>query len=204
MHVRAVVIMAVVAGSVGAPVSSQNLLQNPSFHSNVGSWGTESGVTLLWSPLDASAGPGSGSAEVLNSASGGNDGRGISQCVSVAVVAGGCYEYGGSMRIPSGQDRTGSAEVGLRWYDGPGCTGSSVGPQPRLSVAVLDSWVHLVDDVQTAPSGAVSVLFLAFPSKVEPGGGLIAHFDDLFLRVASIFEDGFEDGDASAWSATTP
>ncbi len=204
MDVRVVVISAVVVGSIGAPASSQSLLQNPSFHSGVGSWGAESSVSLLWSPLDASGVAGSGSAEVVNSSPGGNDGRGITQCVDAAVVAGGRYEYGGSMRIPSGQDRTGNAQVGLRWYDGPGCSGSSVGPQPRVTVTALDSWVHLVDDVQTAPAGAVSVLFLAFPSKVEPGGALIVHFDDLILRGAAIFDDGFEDGDASAWSATTP
>jgi hypothetical protein len=117
------------------------------------------------------------------------------------VIPGATYDFSGSAFIPDGQSRTGDAMIGLRWYDGPVCTGNVVGNQPRRSTAVVGSWERLEALDQVAPAGAVSVLFLAFPSKLEAGGTLVAQFDELDLH-RSIFHNGFETGDCWNWSTS--
>ena len=57
---------------------------------------------------------------------------------------------------------------------------------------------------QEAPAGAVSVLYVAFPSKVEAGGTLVSNFDNLFFVSDEVFSDGFESADTDLWSAVTP
>jgi len=109
-------------------------------------------------------------------------GIGVSQCAG-AVVPGDSYSWGGKIRFPTGQTRTGSAQIGLRFYTGANCSGSS-DVQPRLGVETpSDSFVARAASA-TVPGGAASVEFVAFPSKVEAGGELVAFFDDLFFESA--------------------
>ena len=192
-----------VALFLGSGAWGENLVVNPEFDTDVSGWTPEPEVSIAWSAIDASLDPGSGSAEVTNSVAGPRNGRGMNQCLNLVVVEGAVYDFGGKALIPDGQARTGSAQVGLRWLAGPGCTGSTVGSQPRRETATLGAWVDLSATEQIAPAGAVSVLFLAFPSKVEAGGSLVAHFDDLYFRPAVLFADGFESGDLTSWSSTT-
>jgi hypothetical protein len=180
----------------------QNLLINPDFHWDVQWWEAEQDVSLAWSPVDASGNPSSGSAEVTNGHPGPSQGTGISQCVSYPpVIPGETYDFTGSAFIPDGQSRTGDAMIGLRWYDGPDCAGNVVGGQPRRSTSVVGSWVRLEALDEIAPAGAFSALFLAFPSKAEAGGTLVAHFDELNFN-HSIFHNGFETGDCWDWSTS--
>ncbi len=192
-----------VAWLVGSGAWSENLVFNPDFDTDVSGWTAEAEVSIAWSANDASLDPSSGSAEVTNSVAGANNGRGVNQCVDIAVVEGAAYDFGGKALIPDAQARTGSAQVGLRWLAGPGCAGSTVGNQPRRETGTLGTWVELSSTEQIAPAGAASVLFLAFPSKVEAGGSLVAHFDDLYFRNTPLFADGFESGDLTSWSSTT-
>lgn len=169
-----------------APINAENLVRNGTFNSNVDEWPPEDSSALVtWSPLDANASPSSGSVLVANVSAGPSNGAGIHQCVSGSgIVPGATYTYGGKVRIPAGQGRTGLVMFGLRWYTSPDCSGTP-GDQPRVDTRTLDTWVSL-QDVSVAPAGARSVEVLAFPSKVEAGGELRAHFDDIvFLpRVA--------------------
>ncbi len=183
------------------PAWAQNQLINADFDSDVDWWTPESHVTPAWSPDDAGGVAWSGSAEVTNAHPDPQQGTGITQCVNSNVIPGATYDFAGSILIPDGQTRTGNAQIGLRWYDGPGCTGSSVGSQPRQQTETVGSWVYLQALDEVAPPGAVSVLFLAFPSKVEPGGTLVAHFDQLLFKRA-IFHDDFESGDFWWWSTS--
>jgi hypothetical protein len=182
--------------------ATQNDLANPSFDSNVSGWTAAIEVSLAWSSIDAELDPGSGSAQVGNQRSNSSDGAGISQCASSGVESGAEYDYGGQAFIPSGQYRTGPAQVGLRWYGGTGCTGSVLGSQPRSSTETEGSWVELGESGIVAPQGAASVLFLAFPTKYEAGGTRTAHFDDLYVRRTPLFADGFESGGTGNWSTT--
>jgi murein DD-endopeptidase MepM/ murein hydrolase activator NlpD len=185
-----------------APGAAQNELTNSDFDTDVSGWTAATEVSLTWSSIDAGLDPGSGSAQVDNQRSNSSDGAGMSQCVASGVVPGADYDYGGKAFIPSGQDRTGPAQVGLRWYADTDCAGYVLGSQPRSSTETEGTWVELGESGVTAPTGAASVLFLAFPTKYEAGGTRTAHFDDLYLRREVIFTDGFESGGTDEWSTT--
>jgi len=160
--------------------SAQNWVANGNFDSNVGSWIIEdAGASIVF---DAAFGnPAPGSMRITNSVPNQNTAAGVVQCLG-EVTVGKQYSWGGRMFIPSGQNRTGRAMLGLRWRTGPGCTGTSL-DQPRLQTTLLDTW-DLKTENDAAPPGAVSVQYVFFPSKVEAGGSLIAYFDNIFFKQA--------------------
>src|SRR5262249_6103022 len=121
----------------------------------------------------------SGSALITDSSPFAGDGQGVSTCAGV-VTPGVYYEWGGSIFFPGGQAQTGDAQIGLRFKDGPGCTGADLS-QPRLTAITHDTWVFQ-SAFSRAPVGAASVQFVAFTSKVEAGGALSALFDHLFIQ----------------------
>jgi hypothetical protein len=169
---------------VAAPALAQNQLTNGSFATNVTGWPAETAdATVAFSTNDANGSGASGSIAISNVSPGGNNGAGVSQCVN-GITGGASYDYLGKAFIPTGQDRTGSAGIGLRWYAAANCAGGAVGSQPRRSTTTLGSWVALSELSSVAPANAVSAHFVAFPSKVEEGGTLVANFDDLILRPA--------------------
>ena len=172
-----------------APIDAQNLVRNGTFDTDVSDWPTGGpAAQVSWSPQDANGSPSSGSALIANVSTGPSNGEGIQQCVSgPGIVAGVRYTYGGKVRIPSGQARTGFVMFGLRWYASPDCSGNAE-DQPRVDTRVLGAWVSL-EDVSVAPAGSRSVEVLAFPSKAEAGGELHALFDDIFLLPGSPPDD---------------
>lgn len=177
------VLAGIALASFASPVLAQNQLTNGSFATNVSGWTVEAAATAAFSTNDANGSGVSGSMAITNISSGASNGAGVSQCVN-GITGGASYDYLGKAFIPTGQDRTGSAQIGLRWYAGAGCTGGTVGNQPRRSTTALGSWIALSELASVAPANAVSAEFVAFPSKVEEGGALIANFDDLILRPA--------------------
>ena len=182
MSVRtAVLTLLVLATAAPAAAQSGNLVRNGTFAVDVAEWVVEDpgDAILAFSTSNASGGP-SGSALVRNVHPGPGQGTGIRQCVG-AVVAGARYTFAGKIRLPTGQSRSGSAQIGLRWHTQPDCAGANISsPQPRAEIQTPnDSFLDVVSTGNVAPPGAVSALFLAFPSKVEAGGELRAEFDDL-------------------------
>jgi hypothetical protein len=159
-----------------------NLVRNGDFANDVAEWTVEEPehAILEWSAADAGGSASSGSALVRNVHTGPGQGTGIEQCAG-AVVAGASYTFSGKIRLATGQTRTGSARIGLRWHTEPNCAGPNIpSPQPLAEVETpSDSFVLVSSSGNVAPPGAVSALFQAFPSKVDPGGELRAEFDDL-------------------------
>jgi murein DD-endopeptidase MepM/ murein hydrolase activator NlpD len=203
MRARRVLGLLIAVWLTGSGAWSGNDVLNGYFDTDVSGWTADSSASVAWSVVDANLSPTSGSAEVTNSHPNPSNGTGIHQCLNVSPVEGATYDYGGKAFIPDAQTRTGKAYLGLRWLAGPNCTGATVGSQPRLSTSTIGQWVQLTAVEQVVPPGAVSVLFKAFPSKVEAGGTLISHFDDLYFRKTPVFADGFESGDLRVWSSTT-
>lgn len=178
LHVSMAILLTVSAGAGYAA----NLLTNPSFPANVSSWTPDDvSVSIAWQSA------GGGFARVTNSVAGGNQGLGMYQCVN-GIVAGANYTFGGDMRfIGTGNSTSANddLEIGIRWLDGANCTGNTLGGQPRLTNNTTDDQWHTFNSIaQVAPAGAVSVLFLAFPSKFNAGGALFGDFDNLY------FDDG--------------
>lgn len=163
--------------------SAQNFLANGNFDSNVIAWPVEESSDASVVFDGALGSPSPGSARVTNISIGPSNGAGIAQCGG-AVTALKLYNWGGRIYYPSGQARTGNLQIGLRWWSLPGCTGVTVGPQPRMSTTTFNTWIPLSKTNELAPSGAVSVQFVAFPSKVEGGGELVGNFDSLFVGPA--------------------
>ena len=203
MRPRRVLWLLLATWLIGSGAWSENVVFNPGFDTDVSGWTVESYVSISWSLMDANLNPASGSAEVTNSSPGPQNGTGITQCLDITPIEGAAYDFGGKALIPDGQARTGSAQVGLRWWSGSNCSGSTVGTQPRRATSTLGAWVELSSTEQIAPAGAASAQFVAFPSKLEAGGSLVAHFDDLYFRNTPLFADGFESGDLTAWSSTS-
>lgn len=173
--------------ATAAPARGANVVRNGDFEVDVVDWVVEDleNAILEWSDTDASGGAGSGSALVRNVHSGPQQGAGIRQCVG-PVAPGASYTFGGKIHLPTGQERSGSAQIGLRWHAQPNCTGNPLPGQPRREVSTPnDSFVELTSTGNIAPPGAMSAVFLAFPSKVEASGELLAEFDDLRLELES-------------------
>ncbi len=202
IHSRSV--LALLATCLVTTPASANLVLNFDLDSDVISWAPESPAWANWSPDDADGSVDSGSIEIGNTHPNARNGLGVTQCLPLVPIPGTVYRFGGKARIPGGQDRTGSAYVGTRFYADAHCMGAVIGQQPRSNTSVVDVWVALSRSDQEVPAGANSVMFLAFPSKVEAGGTLIAQFDDLFFEITMPFEDGFETGHSSAWALTVP
>jgi hypothetical protein len=182
---RSAVLLALGVGLAlpGAPrAGAANFVFNGSFATNVNGWTVEDAdeAAFAWNAADAAGSGSSGSARVRNFTPGPGNGIGIRQCAG-AVVPGDAYSWGGKIRFPTGQGRTGFAMIGLRFKSGPNCTGDDV-EQPRLSQnAPSDAFLPLSQNA-IVPGGSASVEFTAFPSKVEAGGELVAFFDDLFFN----------------------
>ena len=184
--------------------SAQNMLTNGNFNTDVSGWSDRSYITLLWSADDVNASPSSGSAEVINAHPNAAVGAGISQCSTFPVTPGEAYLFRGDVLIPSGQTISGSATIGTYWTDGPDCTGVRVGIQPRSGTSTTGAWVHLESGWEIADVDAVSVVFLAFSTKADAGGTLVAKFDELYLVPEVVLTDGFESGNTNAWDVTVP
>src|SRR5688572_23602656 len=171
--VRLLVVAAVAC--VGVPAAAQDQVVNGHFHdgAQVSGWVNENPaiVSIAHHDDDHAGGAGSGSASITNTSTTGGNGIGMKQCLG-AVTAGNPYDWGGHLFYPSGQADAGDLQIGLRWFDGSGCSGTDLG-QPRLTVtnSQQDAWVARSQQ-DLAPVGAASVEFVAFPSKVPEGGSL--------------------------------
>lgn len=169
------VIAVLVALSGGAhPAGAENLLVNPGFHTSLVGWAV--GNTLqAWSPLDVDEDPNSGSARgVINQDPGPFTGVSFRQCVAVNDATE--YKIGVFALVPPGQARTGSANAGAYFYANGTCSGAA-DIVPLGSVTALGAWTE-ISEMLTPPPGSGSVALLLSITKIEPGGHIVAHFDD--------------------------
>jgi hypothetical protein len=182
----------------------QNLVSNPDFDTDLTAWNPLSGALQMWDPLDADSDPLSGSALVTNIDPDPNDGSGSAQCID-GLVGDWLYDVSAEFYIPSGQVETGHAYLLVQFYTGTGCS-SFIGfadTDPVFSTTT-DVWVARTRRVW-APAGTQSARLRLSVWKNEAGGSLDAHFDNVgFESAALVFIDGFESGDVSAWTWSTP
>jgi hypothetical protein len=142
---------------------------------------TVGNVTVAWSDVDVDGAPDSGSALLVNTrgdAASGPVNR-VLDCFPVA--AGTEYTAGASILIPSGQDRTGVAQVFVSWHASGACSVPSLLSQGRtFEVRDAGSWQRS-EEALTAPAGAVGARVGMVLFKNEALGTLSAHFDDLLF-----------------------
>lgn len=143
----------------------------------------------------------SGAARFVNLA--GNVELAMGQCV--ATSAGSVHLFGGFARLEPG-----SPEVELlracEFFDGEECSGSALPVQAFFqTLGSPGAWVGFESEI-VSPPAASSALCQATLRSVA-AAPFEAHLDSLYLRAlvsTLIFQDGFESGDTSAWSATVP
>ena len=184
---------------------SQNLIDNGDFDADVSGWiATGPDLSIEWDPSDYSGSPSSGSLLATNSHASAAYYAAWS-CVN-SVSEGKSYTLSGWIKKPSGQTASGTAKIYWYWRSSPSCGGTQTISQSTPSVSDADQWTYVSTASEAAPEGAMSAQVVVYISKttVTPGTSQ-AYFDGLDFRVkGSIFIDGFESGDTSAWSSAVP
>jgi len=183
-------------------VSAQNMVSNPNFDDGLTDWEAYqpgNGV-LLWSnTMDAggSAVPGSASVAVFD---GNFISFGVKQCLP--VVAGESYRFGASYHVSFDTGTAGWGVSAISWFEGPGCTGNEPEGAGGNAITTAGSWQVSVNEGAEAVSTAQSAELRLIAHKTTGAGMVSAYIDRAFFERISIFADGFESGNSSAWSQT--
>lgn len=185
-------------------LAAQNLVINPDFDTDVVGWSPFYDIDFIWDPVDYQGDPSSGcgfaastDAPVTNS--------GIVQCVE-PIVAGESYKLSAWLDISPSQEGDGSVGLFVWWRDGAGCTGTQTHALATPYVGSTAGWEQLTAAPEVAPAGTVSAtLYLNIVKSSPLGDDYYVSFDGIDLHPAvSLFSDGFESSDTSAWTVTVP
>ncbi|MCD4748099.1 MAG: hypothetical protein K8R59_01890 [Thermoanaerobaculales bacterium] len=182
-----------------APVGAQ-LVDNGTFDSTVDGWDEFPKGTIVWDPLDISSSSSSGSALITNESLTSGDASGPQQCVT-GIVGGQEYLVEASVYFPGSQSQSGWTRLLIRWYSDI-CFGTQLGLDTTPKASTPDMWSTTGLFVE-APTGAVAVALRLDVWKVEAGGALSAHFDNMILD-GVVFRDDFESENLDAWSEVVP
>jgi cohesin domain-containing protein len=180
-------------------VGRTNLLRNPNFDKDLGSWILVSSkpAEIQRSATDRDGAATSGSAQVMNQTGTGQL-YSLAQCVT--LTGKGPYKVGGQARITSGRTSAPSVYAAIEYHAGSGCTGAVLGSTaltPALVGDTAGAWKPLSGSV-ASPDTAVSALVM-FALDAGSSPDFTALLDALSFERAAIFQDGFESGDLSRW-----
>jgi hypothetical protein len=196
------------AGSVFA----QNLLVNPGFDDldQLTGWTCDSSMGQpVWHPQDILGLQGSGSMEHNVFGITASTNVNCRQCVPVSELR--TYVMSGWFFWPDDPDvvQNGSVRWSLVFYSDTDCTPSSslgsppatIGSRPPLA---LNTWHHLVSDEFMAPAGSLSARIGVITWQNLADEPVRARLDDLDFSTTTLFQDGFETGNLTEWSASVP
>ena len=150
---------------------------------------------------DANASPLSGSAEISHLEA---DASSLAQCVPIDRA--GSLDLHAQFRFTPTGASLGVLRTSCQFFDSPNCDGSTVGLESSDSMLedTASAWLPLKMGFSVSPearSGLCS--FTLLPQSSSPPSFDLG-LDALVLSDSLIFRDGFESGDTSAWSQTTP
>jgi hypothetical protein len=170
-----------------------NQVVNGGFTSDFSFWNPILSIPSF-SQTDANNSPSSGSVVVLNARAGANEPVDLRQCLTITgLTPGKQYAWGGRVRIPSGQLRSGYAYMYLVWvsnltsYDY--CSGHvrvDAGAVVHSSQAPANQWVPLTGPVVVAPAGAIGAQISFNNQKDGAGESFRYHADDAFLYEVNV------------------
>ena len=170
-----------------------NILQNPDFSTNLGSWAPVAASGAYWA-WDSDGMASGGTAIGLNALAYGPGSIVLRQCVPVsqAVTK---HTLHGVVRVASNQGTTGSAAMRWRYYGNTACTGSGAFPV-HSGPAVTDSgwqWREVSEpSAWLTQPGAVAALIEMVVTKDTASGTFAAEFDHVYfgppLRVKGDFD----------------
>ncbi len=192
---------------IAGPAMAQNLLVNPGFDATdqLSGWTctTTNGVAT-WSPDDRLDSPTSGSIQHDVTATADNRHVRCSQCVPVNEQFG--YLASTWFFWPDDSDvsQQGSTRISIVFYTDASCTVNAGGGDIEIKSPILETWLHLETEEVVAPIGAVAANIHVFTWQNNAHQPVRARLDDLDFRTTTVFRDGFESGDTSAWSSSVP
>lgn len=139
----------------------------------------------VWTPLDAGGSSSSGSARLTADFATPNRPGDLRQCIAISgLTAGRTYRWGGKVRIPSGQNRTGVGYMYLVWVSTVNgfddCSGH-VRVDFGGSTTTVGSWISIDAGTVTSPQGAIGAQISFNIQKTEAGGTFSINVDDAYL-----------------------
>lgn len=164
-----------------AVASADNLLANPGFDTDFLGWTDQSGDGFLteWAAEDASGSPTSGSLRMSYMAEGEHSVLpGSRQCVP--ITPGVLYDFGSRVKVPTGQDREGTAYVQVSWYANASCSDNLDFSRMTTSTP-SDSWQLLHTGGFLPPAGTHSAEFGLLMNAGGTEGTVALLFDDAYL-----------------------
>jgi len=188
-------LLAVLAAS---PAVAGNLLTNRDFDADLDGWWSIG----QWDPADATCLPASGSVQWTNSGPSTSGAMFVYQCVELPAGGSPPSEARAWLQIPPGQTGTGYAQLGVWFYDGPGCGGSPVASNGEV-FDVVGPWSEVVLTIPSEHLVAGSARVWVVNQRVG-AGDLQVYADHLWLGPPLVFEDGFEHGSLDYWSSSQP
>ena len=178
--------------------SAGNRVANGSFAHDAAGWkasetdsNSETG-RVAWSRVDATGAKGSGSLDLVTSASADRNSYRIGQCVPIEPGVENLI-FGGRVRVPPGQRARGVANVEIERFESTDCSGPVVPFDGLGGIANADFWASRQEIVAAAT--ARSVRLVASVTKfyewkegdeigeTDDGNSFRAAFDDLFVKV---------------------
>ena len=187
----------------GFRVDNANRFANGHFDCDLDAWTATSTnpAEIAYDSLDVETSDQSGSARVENLTQ--SQTFQLDQCV--AVLGDGEHRFSFELLL------TAAPEVGITlsrscaFFDGPSCSGGE--PPPWLAATLVFSTGSAFVPLEatfTAPATAASAL-CGVTLSTASGEAFVAHVDAMALvTLGSVFNDGFESGDTSAWTAAVP
>ena len=154
---------------------------------------------ILWSPDDAGGSSISGSLAITNLAL--NTHFAVSQCLAALPLA--TYQRSVAVRLAADAGSDIGFSRRCRFFTSTACTGAPI--SEAVNTVLLEDtgglWAALASSF-TAPPGTGSMR-CSFSFDTASGASFSANLDRLVVSdQATIFADGFESGDTSAWSGT--
>jgi hypothetical protein len=168
------------AGPPGVAMASVNLIQNGGFDTDLSSWSNPNSFPAVWDPMDAIGAAGSGSARISNIVTPGNGGvlMVLHQCFPTDANTN--VQFGGSVRIPAGQDERTAGYMVLFAMSEPNCSGDSI-ETSWLGGNAVEAWTARAGSY-TTPAGTRGLRFsIGVLKDIGVTTLTTALFDDLFL-----------------------
>jgi hypothetical protein len=162
---------------------TETLAANTNFNVSAAGWTAEFGISLAWSPIDASgSAQASGSLAVDFTAmpGAGSVQAAASQCAQVRPGSG--YELLVQTMLAPNQSTSGQAGAGLWFYASADCTGPIGSVQQGPIVSPGGAWQTLKMTTPQVPAGANSVALRLIIMKQGTQGPLTWLFDNVLFK----------------------
>lgn len=191
-------LLALAAAAIPSETGSPNRITNGSFHADLSSWkpspddpNSESGA-MAWSRGDAEGSPGSGSLELLTSATADRNSFRVGQCVRLDTRAENLV-FGGRIRVPAQQKPRGLASLEVERFQSADCSGKAAPYDGLGGITNADFWSSRRELVATAQARSVRLVasvtkYYEWSEGDEIGEAdddvpFRAAFDDVYLTV---------------------